>query len=185
LASGWCSSLALCLALALAAVPARATVYATQDAALHDAFPDADAIEAKSYVLDDAQAARVQALAETPLDRKLWTIHTARRAGETLGYAVLDMRTVRTLPEALLVVLTPDGAVRSLRILAFHEPAEYQPSPRWLALFEGRRLDGELRLKRGIQQIAGATLSSQSVTRAVRTALALYQVLIQTPGGAE
>jgi FMN-binding protein len=182
LASGWCSSLALCLALA--AGSARATVYATQDAALHDAFPDADAIEPKSYVLDDAQVQRVQALADCALDRKLWTIHTAKRAGETLGYALLDMRTVRTQPEALLVVLTPDGAVRSLRVLAFHEPAEYQPSLRWLALFEGKKLDDELRLKRGIQQIAGATLSSQSVTRAVRTALALYQVLIQKPGGA-
>ena len=167
----------------LAAGPARATVYATQDAALHDAFPDADAIEAKSYVLDDAQVERVRQLAETEVDRKLWTIHTARRAGQTLGYALLDLRTVRTLPEALLVVLTPEGTVRSLRILAFHEPAEFQPPPRWLALFEGRKLDDELKLKRGIQQITGATLSSQSVTRAVRTALALYQVLIQKPAG--
>ena len=182
MASGWFSSLALCLVLA--ATPAGATVYATQEAALHDAFPDADAVEPKSFVLDDAQVERVRALAETDVDRRLWTIHKARRAGATLGYAVLDVRTVRTLPEALLVVLTPDGAVRSLRILAFHEPAEYQPPPRWLALFEGRRLDEELRLKRGIQQVAGATLSSQSVMRAVRTALALYQVLIQAPGGA-
>ena len=177
MASGWCSSLALCLALA--AGPAGATVYASQDAALHDAFPDADAIEAKSYVLDEAQAERVRLLAEADLDRKIWTIHTAKHGGETLGYAVLDMRTVRTLPEALLVVLTPDGAVRSLRILAFHEPGEFQPPPRWLALFEGRHLDDDLKLKRGIQQITGATLSSQSVTRAVRTALALYQVLIR------
>jgi FMN-binding protein len=184
LASVWCSSLALCLALAALAGPARATVYATQDAALHDAFPDADEISAKSYVLDDGQAERVRTLAECELERKLWTIHTAKHAGETLGYAVLDLRTVRTLPEALLVVLTPDGAVRSLRVLAFHEPGEYQPSPRWLALFEGKRLDDELKLRRGIQQIAGATLSSQSVTRAVRTALALYQVLVQKPGGA-
>jgi hypothetical protein len=81
LASGWCSSFALCLALA--AGSARATVYATQDAALHDAFPDADAIEAKSYVLDDAQAERVRALAECELDRKLWTIHTAARRWAT------------------------------------------------------------------------------------------------------
>jgi FMN-binding protein len=173
------------LCLALAALPARATVYASQEQALHDAFPDADAIEPKSYVLDDAQAERVRALAETDLDRKIWTIHTARRAGQVEGYAILDLRTVRTLPEALFVVLTPDGAVRSLRILAFHEPAEFQPPARWLSFFEGRRLDPELKLRRGIQQITGATLSSQSVTRAVRTSLALYQVLIAPSGGGE
>jgi FMN-binding protein len=168
----------------LAAPSARATVYATQEQALHDAFPDADAIDSKSYVLSDAQAERIRQLAETDLDRKLWTIHTAHHAGETLGYAVLDMRTVRTLPEALLIVLTPDGAVRSLRILAFHEPSEFQPSANWLSFFEGKRLDPELKLRRGIQQITGATLSSQSVTRAVRTALALVQVLVLEPKGA-
>ena len=69
-------------------------------------------------------------------------------------------------------------------VLAFHEPSEYQPSERWLAQLDGKRLGPDLQLKRDIQAIAGATLSSQSVTRAVRTALALYQVLIQ-PSPAE
>ena len=72
MASGWCSR-ALLVCLALAAASARAGVYRTQDEALHDAFPDADGIAPKSYVLDDAQAQRVRALAETDLDRKIWT----------------------------------------------------------------------------------------------------------------
>ncbi len=101
------------------------------------------------------------------------------------GYALLDVRTVRTFPEALLIVLTPDGALRSVRVLAFHEPTEYQPPERWLARLEGKRLGPDLRLKRDIQGIAGATLSSQSVLRAVRTALALYQVVIRDPSKAE
>ena len=183
MASGWCFR-ALALCLALAATSARAGVYRTQEEALRDAFPDADSIAAKSFVLDDAQVQRVRALAETDLDRKIWTVHTARRGAELLGYAVLDVRTVRTMPEALLVVLTPDGAVRSVRVLAFHEPTEYQPPDRWLALFGGKRLGPDLRLKRDVQQIAGATLSSQSVVRAVRTALALYQVLIHDQNSA-
>ncbi|MFI5317700.1 MAG: FMN-binding protein [Myxococcota bacterium] len=184
MASGWCfKSLAVCLALA--ATSARAGVYRTQEEALRDAFPDADGIVAKSYVLDDAQAQRVRALAETDLDRRIWTVQTAQRGAKLLGYAVLDVRTVRTMPEALLVVLTPDGAVRSVRVLAFHEPTEYQPSERWLEQLDGKRLGPELHLKQGIQQIAGATLSSQSVTRAVRTALALYQVLIHPERAAE
>jgi Na+-translocating ferredoxin:NAD+ oxidoreductase RnfG subunit len=173
------------LCLALAATSARAGVYRTQEEALRDAFPDADGIEAKSYVLDEAQAERVRALAETDLERKIWTVHTAHRGAEILGYAVLDVRTVRTMPEALLIVLTPDGAVRSVRVLAFHEPTEYQPPNRWLDQLDGRKLGPELHLKRDIQQIAGATLSSQSVTRAVRTALALYQVLIHSDSTAE
>ena len=121
---------ALALLLALPAAFASAVVYRSQDEALHDAFPDADKIEPRAFVLDEAQAARVQALAEVALDRKIWTVHVAHRGGDVLGYAILDVRTVRTMPEALLIVLTPDGAVRSVRVLAFHEPTEYQPSER-------------------------------------------------------
>jgi Na+-translocating ferredoxin:NAD+ oxidoreductase RnfG subunit len=176
---------ALALLLALPAGFASAVVYRSQDEALHDAFPDADKIEPRAFVLDPAQVERVQALAEVALERKIWTIHVGLREGQVLGYAVLDLRTVRTMPEALLIVLTPDGAVRSVRVLAFHEPTEYQPTERWLAQLDGKRLGPDLQLKRDIQAIAGATLSSQSVTRAVRTALALYQVLIQPPKPAE
>ena len=95
------------------------------------------------------------------------------------------MRNVRTLPEALLIVIAPDGSVRSLRVLAFHEPTEYQPSERWLAQMDGKQLGPDLHLKRAIHTIAGATLSSQAVTRSVRTALALYQVLLANDAAAE
>jgi Na+-translocating ferredoxin:NAD+ oxidoreductase RnfG subunit len=184
LASGWCSS-ALAVLLAFAAPAARAAVFASEDQALHAAFPDADRIEPHAYVLNDAQAERIKQLAEADLDRKVWTVHAAHRGAELLGYAVLDVRTVRTLPEALLIVLAPDGSVRSVRVLAFHEPSEYQPNEHFLEQMDGKRLSPELHLKRDIHGIAGATLSSQSVTRGVRTALALYQVLIRDGAVAE
>ena len=173
------------MCLAFAATPAPAAVYRTQEEALHDAFPDAERIDARVFVLDDAQASQVRELAAVDLERKIWTVHTARRAQAVQGYALLDVRTVRTFPEALLIVLTPDGALRSVRVLAFHEPTEYQPPERWLAQLQGKRLGPDLRLKRDVQAIAGATLSSQSVLRAVRTALALYQVVIHDPSKAE
>jgi len=169
----------------LAVTPARAGVFASKDEALRAAFPDADRIEQKSFVLTAAQAKGVEALAQAPLERQIWTLYSAFRGDERLGSAVIDVRNVRTLPEALLVVIDLDGAVRSLRILAFHEPNEYQPSARWLGQMDGKRLGPELHLKREIHTISGATLSSQAVTRSVRTALALYQVLLATENAAE
>jgi len=50
---------------------------------------------------------------------------------------------------------------------------------------DGKRLGPDLHLKRAIHTIAGATLSSQAVTRSVRTALALYQVLLGNDAAAE
>ncbi len=164
---------------------ARATVYASKDAALHEAFPDADRIEEKSFILTAAQAQAIELHSRAPLERQIWTLYSAFRGDALLGSAVIDVRNVRTLPEALLIVIAPDGSVRSLRILAFHEPSEYQPSARWLAQLDGKRLGPDLHLKRGIHTIAGATLSSQAVTRSVRTALALYQVLLANDHAAE
>jgi Na+-translocating ferredoxin:NAD+ oxidoreductase RnfG subunit len=88
---------------------------------------------------------------------------------------------VRTLPEAFLVVLTPAGSVRALRVLAFHEPLEYKPDDRWYEQFENVSQDQALRLGRDVHGIVGATLSARATTRGVRRALALYEVVIQEP----
>ena len=96
-----------------------------------------------------------------------------------LGYAFLDTRMVRTLPATFLIVLSPAGIVQRVQVLAFHEPEDYLPPERWLRQFEQQPLGPDLQLHRNIHGIAGATLSSQSVTNAVRQALALFQVLIQ------
>lgn len=164
---------------------ASATVYASKQVALREAFPDADRIEEKSFILTTAQAQAIELRSQAPLERQIWTLYSAFRGDELLGSAVIDVRNVRTLPEALLIVIAPDGSVRSLRILAFHEPSEYQPSERWLGQMDGKRLGPDLHLKREIHTIAGATLSSQAVTRSVRTALALYQVLLANDDAAQ
>lgn len=157
---------------------ARAKVFASREEALAAAFPQAERVEAEHHFLSEAQKTEVERIARAPLDSRLVTVHVGRRGDAVLGYAFLDLHTVRTLPEALLVVLAPDGSVRSLRVLAFHEPPEYLPPPRWLQQFEGRSADARLRLQREVHGIAGSTLSAQAVTRAVRRVLALYQVVV-------
>jgi hypothetical protein len=129
-------------------------------------------------VLKDEQEQRIETLAKAELDSKLLSLHVGMRGGEVLGYAWIDVHTVRTLPEGLMVLLTPDGRVRSVRVLAFYEPPEYLPNNRFRAQYEGKMLDAELQLGQSIQGVAGATLSSMATTRAVRRALAMYQVLI-------
>jgi Na+-translocating ferredoxin:NAD+ oxidoreductase RnfG subunit len=77
-----------------------------------------------------------------------------------------------------MTVLEPDGSVRSVRVLAFHEPEDYLPPSRWFAQFEAKRLDSNLRLRRGVHAISGATLSAQATTRSVRRALAIHEALV-------
>ena len=166
----------LCLASA-----AHAKVFYTKSEALKLAFPEADRVDDKAILLGDEQAGRVEQLAKSRLESRLVTLYTGYRGSELLGYAVIDVHTVRTLPEAFLVVLTPEGAVRSLRLLAFHEPLEYMPSARWFQQFESKTIAAPLRLDGDVHGIVGATLSSRAATEGVRRALALYQVVVAHP----
>jgi transcriptional regulator of nitric oxide reductase len=167
---------ALCL---LAGAPADAKVFHSREEVLKLAFPDAERIADQTYVLTDAQAARVAEIAQSPLDSKLVKIYTGYRGEQLLGYAVIDVDTVRTMPEALMVVLTPEGSVRSVRVLAFHEPLDYLPNDRWYAQFDGKSLEAPLRVEGDIHAVVGATLSARAATRGVRRALAFYHLLVK------
>jgi hypothetical protein len=162
------------------AAPAPGKVFLSRSEALELAFPDAERVESRTFVLTDEQAGRVEALARAPLDSRLVTIYTGRGEGAVLGYALIDVHRVRTMAEGLLVVLAPGGEIRNLRLLAFHEPGEYAPSPRWLEQFEGQPLSERMRLGGDIHGIAGSTLTSRAVTQAARRAAALYEVLLRT-----
>ena len=159
---------------------AESKVFYSRSEALQLAFPDAEQVASKTYVLDDAQLEQIQDLAKCELDSKLVKIYTGMRDGDVIGYALIDVHNVRTLPEAFMVVLSPEGEVRSLRVLAFHEPLEYKPTNRWYRQFNNKSIDARLRLGGDVHGVVGATLSARATTRGVRRALAYYQVLIQS-----
>ena len=167
------------LALLLGAAPAAAKVFYSRSEALKLAFPDAERIEDQTYVLSDAQAERIAAIAQSPLDSKLVKLYRGYHGDQLLGYAVIDVHNVRTMPEAFMVVLTPEGVVRSVRVLAFHEPLDYLPNERWYGQFDAKSLESPLRLGGDIHAVVGATLSARATTRGVRRALAYYQVLVR------
>lgn len=161
------------------AAPAGAKVFYSRSEALELAFPRADRVDARTYLLRAEEVERIESLSRTRLDSKLVKIYTGRRGEEVLGHAVIDVHNVRTLPEAFMIVLTPEGAVRSLRVLAFHEPLDYLPAEGWYGQFETKSLAAPLRLGADVHGVVGATLSARATTRGVRRALAYYEVLVR------
>ena len=166
------------LVAVLAAGPADAKVFQSRSEALEDAFPGADRVEKRTFILTSSQAREVEELARCELDTKLITLYTGWQGDRLLGYAHIDVHTVRTQPEALMVVLTAEGIVGSLRVVAFHEPLDYLPTKRWYRQFEGRSEIGELRLGRDVHGVIGATVSARAATQSVRRMLAYHAVLI-------
>lgn len=163
----------------LSIFPAEAKVFYAQDEAMQIAFPEAENVEALTFILNETEKLRVEALARAPLESKLFTFYRGSKGGQIMGYAAIESSVVRTLPAAFLVVLTPKGQVVKTVMLAFHEPLDYLPSERWLEQFANKRLDPDLWPQRGIAGIVGSTLSVRAVTMGVRKVLALFRVLIQ------
>jgi hypothetical protein len=179
------SLLALAVGLCLGALPlaAKGKVYYSKSEALDSAFPGADRVDSRTIVLNDEQASAIQSLAKAKLETKLITVYTGVKDGEIVGYAFIDIHNVRTLPEAFLIVLSPEGEIESLQVLAFYEPEEYLPSEGWLAQFDRRVLDDQLRLGGEIHGIAGSTLSARAVTDGVRRSLAIFELIVKTKQG--
>ncbi len=178
--SGWLASGLLVLAVAAAAVPASAKVFVSQNQALREAFPDATRIERDTNVLVGSDFERIKDLTKDDRPAKVVVIHSAYRDDTLLGYAHIDVHNVRTKPEAFMVVLSPDGVVRSVRVLAFHEPLDYLPTDRWYAQFEGKTREDRMRVGGDIHGVVGATLSAQAASDGVRRMLAYFEVLLKS-----
>lgn len=162
-------------ALALAGLAARAGLPTPQEA-LALAFPGAR-LERREHALTEPQARRVRDLAQVELAGTWWVAYEARQGERLVGVAFFDTHRVRTLNETALVAVNADGSLRRVEVVAFREPQEYLAKPAWIAQLEGRRLDAELSLKRGIRPLGGATLTAHALVDASRRGLALQRVL--------
>jgi len=155
-----------------------ATVYYSKEEAFELAFGLGATVESLPVFLTDEQAAEVEKVAQVKLESKLFTFHVGKRGDEILGYAAIESHNVRTQPETLMIVLTPDGQLSRIEMLAFHEPPEYQPPARWFEKLYRRPLE-DLRLNQGVDAISGATLSSRAAVDGARKVLAIYRLAVK------
>lgn len=179
--SGTRFSRASCLVLALAgaapAVPVAASgSLLTREEALTLAYPGAS-VTAERIFLTAEQQKRIGASGRVPITSALIGRYVARKDGQIVGRAYVDTHTVRTKKQTLLVSLDAAGKVKRVDVTAFLEPAEYEAPQAFLNQYGGRSLTDDLQLQRAIRPVAGASLTSRSVTEAVRRVLAIDMVL--------
>lgn len=151
----------------------------TQAEALALAFPGATKIERRTAFLDEARLAQAQRLAGggIKISRPVQTYYVGMSGSRPMGVAYFDAHRVRTMPEVVMIVVSPRSEVERIEILSFAEPPEYKAPQGWLGQFGGKGLTPDLALRRQIRNISGATLTSRAVTEAVRRTLALHQVI--------
>lgn len=156
--------------------PAGATVFLTTAEALALAFPGC-AVERGTRFLTDAEQAEIGRLAGQPIESKLAHPYRAVCNGAPGGTAYFETHRVRTLPETVMIVVTPAGQVGRIEVLSFQEPREYMAPEPYLAQFSGKTLADPLAIKRDLRGLTGATLTARATTEAVRRVLAMHAVL--------
>ena len=164
------------LSACLASPTASAEVFLAKDEAIELAFGADTEIHEQTHILSQQQREEIEHNAYTRLSSNLFHFYEGRRNGETIGYAVIDSRIMRSHLAAFMVVLTPDQTVSKVVILAFNEPTEYQPTDSWLHQLEGKQPLEELIPGQGVPPIAGSTLSVNGLPdglRVVRAPLAI------------
>jgi Na+-translocating ferredoxin:NAD+ oxidoreductase subunit G len=173
----------LVVALVLAMLPAGAgaRVLMTREAALAQAFGPRARIESRTVYLTPGQARQVERAAGAKLATARVVAYRATAGDTILGTAYLDTHPVRSHLETVLIVVTPQGRVGAVEVLAFNEPDDYLPPPRWLDRFEGKALAKDLRPGLAVPSLSGSTLTARAVSAAVRRTLALHAALATFP----
>jgi Na+-translocating ferredoxin:NAD+ oxidoreductase RnfG subunit len=170
--------LILLLGLLTAASSSFATVFYSKNEAMELAFGKGTPVEQLALFPDEQQTAAIQQLAKVKLESGLFTFYVGKNQDKITAYAAIETITVRTKPETLMIVLTPEGELRNVYTLAFHEPPEYMPPDRWFEQLNKRPL-ADMDFNKGVDGISGATLSTHADLDSVRKVMAIYQVLVK------
>jgi hypothetical protein len=95
------------------------------------------------------------------------------------GLAILDNTYGKSLPITFLAISRPNSIIRRVDILRYREPyGGAISSRRWLDQFIGKSADDNFEIDREIDSISGATISVQSVTKAVHKLLIIIDPLL-------
>jgi hypothetical protein len=95
------------------------------------------------------------------------------RGSTLLGFAEVRNVKGKERPITYLVAVDSSGATRDIDILVYREPQGGEvANEAWRRQFRGKTAADPLQVGKDIRNISGATISSNSVTRGVRLALA-------------
>lgn len=167
------------LAAMVAAPAARGQqVFLEHEAALRQAFPEADAVH--RVALFDMPAVTERRIERAAGVRLLltWTeCHQGVRDGAVTAYACIDNMIGKERPITYLTRIGhPDGRIDFVEVMVYRESVGAEVRfPAFRQQFEGKSAEDPVRVSRDIRKISGATLSSRALADGARKLLSLYR----------
>jgi len=160
-------------------VSLQAKLLVTPFDALHAVYGEEVQIEKKNVLLTIDKAEAVYKKAEMKTGSKIFRTFTVIKEGRPVAYAILVSRVVRTKDAAILYMISPEGVIDAVEVIAFNEPPEYTPSKQYIGQFKGKSSKDTLRVGKDIPTVTGATMGARNVTDGARLALAVFEMLFK------
>lgn len=147
--------------------------------ALHAVYGKEVKITKKNVLLTIAKADLVYQQAQMKKGGKIFRTFTVSKDGKNIAYAILISRRVRTKDAAILYMISPQGVIENVEVIAFNEPPEFTPSRQYIDQFKGKSAQDTLRVGKDIPTVTGATLGARNVTDGARLALAVFDMIFR------
>lgn len=127
--------------------------------------------------IDPAIAARVRARSAQPVyDRVI--VHEASLNGKPIGYGIVDDVRGKAQPITYMTLFKPDGTIADIEVLVYRESyggeIQYQTFRRQ---FRGKSASSPLRIGNDIENVAGATISSNAIANGAKKIAVLFDEL--------
>lgn len=168
--------------------PAQEGVFLTEDQAPRAVFADADGFTRHVISMSPELRERMQAIlgaAQPSMWEEQYVAFTALRGDQVIGHAIIVEEIGKHRPITFIVGVYPDDSVNDVAIMAYREAYGGDVrNRRFLKQYRGKNAESALHTYSDIQNIAGATLSVDAASRAVKKALALAQIAFPNGGGA-
>jgi len=165
-------------ALALSA-PALAQVYFTVKQLLAEQYKTASAVSFTRVGVDAALNTAVQAKLGRALPKPEYVIYVAKRGQETVGYAVFDEERGEHELIDFATFFDAQGVIVRSEVVAYREAygSEIRRET-FRQQFLGRSAKSGFKVGQDIDAISGATLSSESMSRALQRAAVLVDIAV-------
>jgi Na+-translocating ferredoxin:NAD+ oxidoreductase RnfG subunit len=177
------------------AAPSFAVRLMTEDQALKKMFPEADSIVTESRVLDSAEMDKLKARtkklvlyqkgskSEELAEKNDYTFYFAMKDGKRTGVAMIEMQPGKWGPVQFIVALDLAGKVNNVAVM-FYVEQRGRPIARksFMGQFAGKSSGDDIKVRKDIRAISGATISSRCSAFTVRKVIALYENLYLNGG---
>lgn len=175
---GILNGLFLCVLALMITCYSYAKVYTTAEESIKKIFLASQTVETKEIKLTEDKKKNIEKRLGCEISETSFVFYIGKTKEEINGYSIVLNETGKHGSITFIITINPDGKIKDIAVLESREVKGAKiAKKRFLRQFIGKSLKDPLRLRKDIDAVTGATISSNAATRAARKALVIYEEL--------